>query len=237
MWELWWEIFVGRAIGNNPARYAGLTTGFPGLLCLGVAGALVGVAVRDSVTGSSGFGSGPILAVLGLFPLLILVQFARTRGAFVGGACWGGGAAIMAAGFDPALWIAFVLGPAVFAFLSTWITRRIGFSAVIIAVLWMLIELAMIHSGLAPHGVFASLAEGSSLAGGLAAWLGSAHVALLFALLASGVIAATVAVLTRLRHSRSKSVALLSHSAPISYHVAAQMFCAELAMPRAPPRV
>lgn len=226
-------------MGRTPSQYAARAAGFSGLLWLTAAGGLVGLCMRSGLSEAAGaaavLGAGPVLAMLGFFPLLLLVRFSRPISSCLGGAVWGSGVALLSAGIDPAMWLAYIAGSAVFALLASLLIRRIGFSVLVIAVLWMLTELAMTTSGLAPRGLLASLAEGSALFGGLAAWLGSLHVALLLALVTAGVVAAAAAVIRAARRRWSIDSSVLRPVNRADVQVILQTECGTIVLPRAPP--
>jgi hypothetical protein len=215
------------------------TGGLPGLVCLVAAGALVGLClVGNAVTDTGGravLGTSPILAVLGFFALLLLVRFCQPLASGFGAAAWGAGAAMLAAGSDPAAWIAYIAGPAGFAVIASLLTRHFGFRALIIAVLWLLIELAMMASSLAPRGMLAALAEGSALFSGVAAYMGSIHVALLLALVSAGMVAAAAAVMRAARRRCSIDFGFLRPVNRADEQILLQAECGTIVMPRAPP--
>jgi len=227
-------------VRRRSSQSAWVSAGLSGALCLFAAGGLVGLCVRGGLPAETSeaigsAGAGPLLAMLGFFPLLLLVRFAPTGRAGIGGAIWGVGAAVMAAGSDPAMWLAFIAGPALFALLGSWLTRRIGFHALVIAVLWMLIELAMIASGLAPRGMLASMAEHSVLFSGVAAWLGSVHVALLLALVTAGVVRVAAGCIRAARRQWPSYPALRCRLRPVDIRIPWHDQCGMIVRPRAPP--
>ncbi len=149
-----------------------------------------------------------------LFPLFCAIRVQRPVGAMVSGALWGLSlylflptpfeSTVASAGYST--WIhTSVLGltpplvlltaiPAVYSFLASWLTRRVGFSPFVLGVSWMGVEFALASLGLR-HALLAGTQGNSWFLHVLAQLLGYVFVAFL----AAYVIASVVSALSDIR--------------------------------------
>jgi apolipoprotein N-acyltransferase len=182
------------------------------------------------------------LAWISLLPLFWAIRFLGPLGATLSGALWGGCLyAFLAAGpapaIPPALWTAALLTvvPGAYAAACSLLTRRIGFSPLILGLGWIVVELA-----LRPLGLDRGLLAGTQTGGTLADWVSSFFGYVLVALLLVCANASLLSILTGVRPSfpacRSlpgppNAVARL----PAQKILAIQSWAIRQAYPRAPP--
>ena len=124
---------------------------------LGLGAALLASAALMSIALESG--EGHWLGWFTLIPLFLSIRVLTPLPAFLAGAFWGVGLFLflMASGrppFAPSVWPVVLLGavPGAYAWLGAQLTRRIGFSPLLLALGWIAAELALrplgLHNGL-----------------------------------------------------------------------------------------
>ncbi|UCC29273.1 MAG: hypothetical protein JSU86_13850 [Phycisphaerales bacterium] len=143
----------------------------------------------------------PWLGLFTLLPLFLAIRVCRPPGAALGGALWGVSLyafSVTGTGhsIDPSVSSVALLTalPALYAYLSAWLTRWIGFNPFVLGVTWMGVELA-----LQPLGLRNGLLAGTQGYGTLMPWLGGALGYVLVAFLVAFVSAAIVSILSRVR--------------------------------------
>lgn len=138
---------------------------------------------------------------LALLPLLASIRLCRPHGAMLCGALWGltlcmFSAAAGSAAFSPSV-CSLALAAAIPAFYTgagAWLTRRIGFSPLVLGVGWMGVELAF-----EPLGLRSSLLAGARGDGIVLHWVGSALGYVLAAFVVAYVSAWLLSAVTRVR--------------------------------------
>jgi len=141
----------------------------------------------------------PWLGLLTLLPLFLAIRVCRPPGAALCGALWGvslyvfsvtgSSHSIDASAGSLALLTAI---PAIYAYLSAWLTRWIGFNPFVLGVSWMGVELAF-----TPLGLHTGLLAGTQGDGTLMHWIGGALGYVLVAFLVAFVSAVIVSLLSR----------------------------------------
>lgn len=176
-----------------------------------------------------------------LFPLLVAIRVQRPTAALVSGTVWGvalyaflGTRGIGAAGGIESLAL-LTLAPAIYTYLGAWLTRRIGFSPLVLGVGWMFVELALAPLGL-QHGLLAGTQDGGWLLQVLGHVLGYVLVAFLIAYLSALLVTALTEV--RIRVPSTRRILSAAERAvrfgPQTFFCL-PLFCIRLCRPRGPP--
>lgn len=204
------------------------------ILCL-----IVSAYVMALSLGSAGY---PGLRWLALLPLFAAMRGSRPAAAMFAGALWGACLCVFsAAAVDSGISMGLVLAagligiPAVYMFLGSWVTHRIGFNPLVLGVAWMGVE-----SALGPIGLGTGLLGEGDGGGTILHWVGQAFGYVLVAFSIVLVNASVVSVLGRtslgvalpryLRRSNDRGAPLLPQ---ICYCF--PRFVIRPSQPRAPP--
>ncbi len=182
------------------------------------------------------------VAWFSLIPLFGAIRVLRPAVAFLCGGVWGVClyvfAAALASVIDPTARSLILLAvvPAAYACLGALLTRRIGFSPLILGLGWVLVEVA-----LAPVGLRQGLLAGTLAGGTLAHWLGQLLGYVFVAFLVAGVNASLLAFLSHAGRGlpRQRSLALARDDGG-RVHPSQDSFCSRPAFlrqiyPRGPP--
>ena len=183
------------------------------------------------------------LAWISLLPLFLAIRVLAPPPAGMAGALWGGCLyACLVAGPAPAIHPALasltllVAVPALYLYLGSLLTRRIGFSPLILALGWIGVEFALLSLGLR-----SGLLAGTQADGPIVEWVGRLLGYVFVALMVACANASLLAVLTHVRVSSPSETLLAmlrqtgtcpSSHTPWSHHRLALTH----AHPRAPPR-
>ena len=97
-----------------------------------------------------GSGQHPVIGLLGLLPLIHVCQVSTPERALVAGGVWGAALYVFSALFGQSLVergvgsiVLLTLVPATDACFGAWVTRRVGFKPFVLALGWLLVELAL----------------------------------------------------------------------------------------------
>jgi len=158
----------------------------------------LGASLAASALLVAGAGAVPGLAWLawvGLLPLFLAIRLLSAVGASLAGALWGGcvwvfSTTLGGGAIAPALgsFLLLLTVPAVYAYLGGWVTRRLGFSPLYLALGWVGVELALSPLGLR-YGLLAGVLGGGTLVQVVGGLLGYAMLAFLIALVNAAVLA------------------------------------------------
>jgi hypothetical protein len=108
---------------------------------------LVGAYMLAVALGSRGY---PGWGWLSLLPLFAAIRVLKPLHAMLLGGLWGAGVAYFAGGADEGVrasaiptWLLLTTIPSLYALFGAWLTRRLGFSPLLLAVGWVAVELAL----------------------------------------------------------------------------------------------